>query len=201
MRRVKGEENVADLGTTPISKAAISKHSTLEYANMAEMKGEDAQQDVAMFCDGSGPDARDGWAGRAACRTQSGDRAKRQQRQHCATFARWTPWTKNALHQIHPRQDQFEVNDQEFFMKWVASLFDAQIQWMNFGRSCELDDADVQQPRSSTEKLKSMSKAVDVSREIKKTKLEVMKAEFDPLTKLMREVPSDIVGATQVDVA
>ena len=66
----------------------------------------------------------------------------------------------------------------------------------------KLDDADVQQPRSSTENLKSMSTAVvDVSREINKTKLEVMKGEFNPLTNLMRGVPSDIVEATQVDVA
>ena len=66
MRRVKIEDNVANLGTKALSKAVISKHSiTLVYVNMAEEKGQDAQHDVAMFWDfGSGPDVRDGWQDR-----------------------------------------------------------------------------------------------------------------------------------------
>ena len=40
VRRVKSEENVADLGTKPLSKALIAKHCfTLEYVNMAEENG------------------------------------------------------------------------------------------------------------------------------------------------------------------
>ena len=40
MRRVKSEENVADLGTKPLSKAAIAKQCfTLGYVNMAEENG------------------------------------------------------------------------------------------------------------------------------------------------------------------
>ena len=36
VRRVKSEENVADLGTKPLSKAVIAKHFlTLGYVNMA----------------------------------------------------------------------------------------------------------------------------------------------------------------------
>ena len=37
VRRVRSEENVADLGTKPLSKTMISKHClTLEYVNMDE---------------------------------------------------------------------------------------------------------------------------------------------------------------------
>ena len=37
VRRVKSEENVADLGTKPLSKAVITKRClTLGYVNMAE---------------------------------------------------------------------------------------------------------------------------------------------------------------------
>ena len=40
MRRVKGEENVADLGTKPLSKAVITKHClAVGYVNMAEENG------------------------------------------------------------------------------------------------------------------------------------------------------------------
>ena len=44
------EENLADLGTKALLKAIISERSiTLAYVNMAEERGEEAQQDVAMF--------------------------------------------------------------------------------------------------------------------------------------------------------
>ena len=37
VRRVRSEENVADLGTKPLSKTVIAKHClTLGYANMDE---------------------------------------------------------------------------------------------------------------------------------------------------------------------
>ena len=37
VRRVRSEENVADLGTKPLSKTAIAKHClTLGYVNMDE---------------------------------------------------------------------------------------------------------------------------------------------------------------------
>ena len=40
MRRVKSEENVADLGIKPLSKAVIAKYClTLEDVNMAEENG------------------------------------------------------------------------------------------------------------------------------------------------------------------
>ena len=70
VRRVKSEENVAELGTKPLRKAVIAKHTiTLEYANMAEERVEDAQQDVAMSWDiRSVPIVRDWVAGRAAPR-------------------------------------------------------------------------------------------------------------------------------------
>ena len=66
VRRVKSEENVTAHGTKTLSKAIISKHSiTLVSAHMAEVRVEDAQQDVAMFGDfGSGPEVRDGWQDR-----------------------------------------------------------------------------------------------------------------------------------------
>ena len=50
--KVKSEENVADLGTKPLSKAVIAKHClTLGYVNMAEEKGQCKVQGVAMFWD------------------------------------------------------------------------------------------------------------------------------------------------------
>ena len=50
VRRVKSEENVADLGTKPLSKAVIAKHClTLGYVNMAEANVQCKRQDVAMF--------------------------------------------------------------------------------------------------------------------------------------------------------
>ena len=50
VRRVKSEENVADLGTKPLSKAVIAKHClTLGYVNMAEENGWCKVQDVAML--------------------------------------------------------------------------------------------------------------------------------------------------------
>ena len=55
---------------------------------MAEEKGENAQQDVAMFWDfGSGPDVRDRWQDNL--QRAVGDRASTRM----ATLARWTPWT------------------------------------------------------------------------------------------------------------
>ena len=50
VRRVKSEENVADLGTKPLIKAVLVKHClTLGYVNMAEEGAECKLQDVAMF--------------------------------------------------------------------------------------------------------------------------------------------------------
>ena len=50
VRRVKSDENVADLKTNPLSKAVIAKHClTLGYVNMAEENGECKLQDVVMF--------------------------------------------------------------------------------------------------------------------------------------------------------
>ena len=47
--RVRSEENVADLGTKPLGKAAIAKHClTLEYVNMAQQR---PAQGVAMIWD------------------------------------------------------------------------------------------------------------------------------------------------------
>ena len=52
LRRDKSEENVADLGTEPLSKAVIAKHSlTLGYFNMAEDSAWCKLQDVPMFGD------------------------------------------------------------------------------------------------------------------------------------------------------
>ena len=52
VRRVKSEENVADLGTKPFSKAVIAKHCfTLGYVNMAEENGQCKVQGVAMIAD------------------------------------------------------------------------------------------------------------------------------------------------------
>ena len=56
-RRVKIEENVADLSTQALKKAVISKHTTtMEYANKAEETVEDA-----WYCwdIGSGPGVRE----------------------------------------------------------------------------------------------------------------------------------------------
>ena len=45
VRTVKSDENVADLGTKPLSKAVIAKHSiTLECVDMTEEKVQDVQQ-------------------------------------------------------------------------------------------------------------------------------------------------------------
>ena len=50
VRRVKSEENVADLGTKLLSKAAIAKNCfALGYVNMAEESAWGKLQDVAMF--------------------------------------------------------------------------------------------------------------------------------------------------------
>ena len=50
MRRVKSEENVADLGTKPLSKAVIAKHYvTVGYVNMADDNCPCKVQDVAKF--------------------------------------------------------------------------------------------------------------------------------------------------------
>ena len=75
VRRVKGEKNVADLGIKTLNKAVISKHSiTLEFADMAEERVEDAQQDVAMFWDfSSGPGGRT-----STSQNTAGDHAKQQ---------------------------------------------------------------------------------------------------------------------------
>ena len=52
LRRDTREENVADLGTEPLSKAVIAKHSlTLGYFNMAEDSAWCKLQNVAMFWD------------------------------------------------------------------------------------------------------------------------------------------------------
>ena len=52
VRRVKNEENVADLGTKPLSKAVIAKHClTLGNVNMAEENVQCERQVVAMFWD------------------------------------------------------------------------------------------------------------------------------------------------------
>ena len=49
VRIFNSEENVADLGTKPLSKAVIAKHClALGYVNMAEAS---EVQDVAMCCD------------------------------------------------------------------------------------------------------------------------------------------------------
>ena len=49
--RVKGEENVADLGTKPLSKAVIGKHClTLRYVNLAE-ENVQCERQVVMFWD------------------------------------------------------------------------------------------------------------------------------------------------------
>ena len=50
VRRVKSEENVADLGTKPLSRAVIANHClTLGYVNMAEENGWCKVQYVAVF--------------------------------------------------------------------------------------------------------------------------------------------------------
>ena len=52
MHRVRSEENVADLGTKPLSKAVIAKHClTLGYVNMDEkmFKLNDNSGDVLGF--------------------------------------------------------------------------------------------------------------------------------------------------------
>ena len=50
--RVKSEENVADLGTKPPSKAVIAKHClTLDCINMVEENVQCERQVGAMFCD------------------------------------------------------------------------------------------------------------------------------------------------------
>ena len=52
VRRDKSEENVADLGSEPLSKAVIAKHSlTLGYSYMAEDSAWCKLQNVAMFWD------------------------------------------------------------------------------------------------------------------------------------------------------
>ena len=50
VRRVKREENVADWGTTPLSKAVIAKHC-LALVDMAEENAKCKLQDAAMFWD------------------------------------------------------------------------------------------------------------------------------------------------------
>ena len=52
VRRVKSEENVADFGTKPLSKAVIAKRClTLRYVNLAEENAQCEGQVVAMFWD------------------------------------------------------------------------------------------------------------------------------------------------------
>ena len=59
--KVKSEENVADLGTKPPSKAATAKHClALGYVNMAEENGQCKVQGVAMFVLGLRFHVRDG---------------------------------------------------------------------------------------------------------------------------------------------
>ena len=54
VRRVRSEENVADLGTKPLSKTVIAKHClTLGYVNMDEKNVMSGWQVVAMFWDNS----------------------------------------------------------------------------------------------------------------------------------------------------
>ena len=72
MRRVKSEENVADLETKPLSKAVITKHwLALGYVDMAEENGWCKVQDVAMFRSfDSDPNDRDGCQKSQSSRTQ-----------------------------------------------------------------------------------------------------------------------------------
>ena len=52
MRRVKSEENVADLGTKPLSKGVIARHCfALVCVNVAEENGQCKVQGVAMSWD------------------------------------------------------------------------------------------------------------------------------------------------------
>ena len=52
MRRVRSGENVADLGTKPLSKTVLAKHClTLGYVNMDEEHVQSGWQIVAMFWD------------------------------------------------------------------------------------------------------------------------------------------------------
>ena len=52
VRRVRSEDNVADLGTKPLSKAVIAKHRlALGYVNMNQENVQMDRQIVAMLCD------------------------------------------------------------------------------------------------------------------------------------------------------
>ena len=96
MRRVKSEDNVADLDNKALSNAVIEALRHVGYVNMDAEEVEGAQQDVAMFSGfGSGPEARDGSQNAAR------DRAKQQRQQ------RWA---------------QRDHDDRHFLKKRVASI-------------------------------------------------------------------------------
>ena len=67
--------------------------------------------------------------------------------------------------------------------------------------SAQCNNSDEYAVQHSTEKLKSMTKEVlDIGDGTEKNKLEELKVEFEPLIELMKEVPSDTVEFTKVDV-
>ena len=88
--RVSSEENVADLGTKPLSKAVIPKHClALGYVNTAEENVMCKRQDVAMFLrHGFDPNDRDGWQNsqhaedsRWPCQGENQQQEQQQQKQ------------------------------------------------------------------------------------------------------------------------
>ena len=113
VRRVRSEENVADLGTEPLSKTAIAKHClTLGYANMDEENVQSGWQGVAMFWDfGSAAGDHVQKSGRSD-QQQSQDpqqqRASRNcsrcQRGCCSTLLRIVTHCSNRLRKVQTRR-------------------------------------------------------------------------------------------------
>ena len=80
VRRVKSEDNIADLGTKPLSKAVIAKHClTLGYVNMSQ---EDAQMDCQSWgCSGPSVQQAAGDHVQKAVSSEPQQRKQPQQRQ------------------------------------------------------------------------------------------------------------------------
>ena len=105
VRRVRSEENVADLGTKPLSKTVIAKHClTLGFVNMDEESVQSGWQIVAMFWDfGSAVSSQRQAAGDHVQKSASRDPQQQKQLQD-SQQRDFRKFSQGEHMRVHPRQ-------------------------------------------------------------------------------------------------